>query len=70
MAADLKDSEAMINMGSIYEQGYEGIAVDHAKAFNYYEEACKLGNSKAYFHIGLMYENGRYVRKDINQAVE
>lgn len=43
-------------MGTIYENGYEGIAVDRAKAFNCYEEASKLNNPMAFFHLGLMYE--------------
>ena len=56
-------------MGLIYEQGYEGVAIDFAKAFNAYEEASKLGNAKADFHLGLMYEAGKYVKKDINYAI-
>lgn len=66
----MKDAEALINMGTIYESGYEGVAIDYAKAFNSYEEAAKLRNANAEFHIGLMYEAGRYVKKDINYAVE
>jgi TPR repeat protein len=56
MAADLKDPIALINLGTIYEDGYEGVAPDRAKAFNCYEEASKLNNALAYFHLGLMYE--------------
>lgn len=56
MAAELKDPEALINMGSIYEDGYDGVKPDFVLAFNCYEEATKLGNAKAFFHLGLMYE--------------
>jgi len=55
-AAELKDPSALINMGSIYEEGYEGINPDAAKAFNCYEEASKLNFPLAYYHLGLMYE--------------
>ena len=56
MSAELKDPEALLNMGSIYEDGYEGVKPDFVMAFNCYEEASKLGNPKAYFNLGLMYE--------------
>lgn len=64
MAAEHQDSEAHINMGMIYEHGYEGVPMDYAKAFNSYETAAKLGNPKAEFHLGLMYETGKYVKKE------
>ncbi len=56
MAADLNDAEALLNLGSIYETGYDGVKPDFVQAFNCYEQAQKLGNAKAFFHMGLMYE--------------
>lgn len=57
-------------MGVIYESGYEGVPIDFAKAFECYEEAAQFQNPKAEFHLGLMYETGRYVKKDMNFAIE
>ena len=56
MAAELKDPEALLNMGSIYEAGYDGGNPDFVLAFKCYEEASKLGNSNACFNLGQMYE--------------
>ena len=40
-AAEMKDGQALINLGTIFEEGYDGVAPDRAKAFNCYEEASK-----------------------------
>jgi TPR repeat protein len=55
-AGEMKDPQALINLGTIFEEGYEGVAPDRLKAYNCYEEASKLNNPLAFFHLGLMYE--------------
>ncbi len=38
------------------------------KAFNYYQEAKKRGSRLAIHALGAYYENGYFVKKDIEQA--
>ena len=60
---------AMNDLGYIYQHGY-GMAVDYAKALDYYEKAATLGNPHALNNLGYVYENGLGVTKDYQKAMD
>jgi len=39
------------------------------KAFNLYKDAANMGNKIAQFNLGILYENGIGIKKDIDQAI-
>jgi TPR repeat protein len=44
--------------------------MDEKKAFEYWQLSAVQGHAFAQFNLGLCYENGRGVAKDIKKAVE
>lgn len=46
----------------------EKIKCDYAKALEWYKKAAKQGNDYSMYQIGLFYERGLGVRKDLQQA--
>jgi len=61
------DSNAMYNLGHIYEHGV-GVQQDYSKAKQLYEKAIELENSNAMNNLGYMYFIGKGVQKDYNKA--
>ena len=63
------DSYALCIMGSslIYSSGVEK---DYARGVEYTKRACKLDNAVAYADLGIYYENGYGVSKDLKMAEE
>jgi|GEM_PF-337016 len=57
------DSAAFL--GSYYER-----KEDFKKAYSYYKKGAEHNNGKACFGLGILYEKGRGVEKDINKAKE
>ncbi|CRF50309.1 hypothetical protein HHE06_01320 [Helicobacter heilmannii] len=43
---------------------------DYAKALQYYQKAADMGETRAYFDLGLMYFNGNGVAKDYSKALQ
>ena len=65
---DVKDAEAMFNLGCEYRDGKYGFARDYAKALELYQRAGELGFTKSYCSIGYAYSNGRGVEVDKKKA--
>jgi TPR repeat protein len=42
---------------------------DYDGAFEYFTKAAELGNANAHYKLGLMYEDGEGVEKDVEKAV-
>ncbi len=52
-----------------YERG-AGVAVDLAKAYNYYKRAADLGHARAIYNVGLFNEKGIVVPQNAKLARE
>jgi TPR repeat protein len=70
-AADLGNSQALVEMGTCYWNGKGVPAKDYAKAFECYKQAADLGNSQALVKMGTCYRTGNGVpAKDYAKAFE
>jgi len=54
--------------GEKYFHGYYGTKVNYTKALKWYRKAAELGHKTAQCQLGIMYENGNGVAKDLNEA--
>ncbi|GBC10321.1 hypothetical protein RclHR1_09520006 [Rhizophagus clarus] len=59
---------AINRLGCCYKFGI-GMNIYLQKAFELYQKAANLGNIKAQFNLGKIYENGKGVEKDMDQAI-
>jgi TPR repeat protein len=66
-AAGAGDTEAMLKLGWMYQNGLDVIQ-DYDKAKQYYRKARDLGDTEALNYLGSLYENGLGVVRDYNQA--
>lgn len=58
-AAQAGNSDAMVNLGSIYLKGIpEIIQKSYKKAFDFFQEATKKENTTAMIHLSEMYRQG------------
>lgn len=62
-----QNSEALFNLGKIYEKGL-GVSVNYKKAKDFYELAARKGNSEALLKLDCFYEKGLGVDKDSKKA--
>lgn len=67
--ADNNHLPAIINYASRLKKGYDG-EIDLKKSFEYYQKAVALGDKRAMYELGLFYENGDVVAKDLHKALE
>ena len=68
-AADAGDTDAMSNLGLLYENG-QGVPQDCAKAAELYQKAADAGDTRALKYLGVLYNNGRGVPQDYAKAAE
>ena len=61
---------SMFHLGTLYYYGECGIVNDFSQAFNYFKQASEKGNRPALYYLGLCYEYGRGVPKDMTKAKE
>jgi hypothetical protein len=61
------DSQAMFNVGYMYEYGL-GVGKNHCEALQWYRRAADQGDPYAEINIGLAYDNGRCVSENSNEA--
>lgn len=61
-------TEALFQLGSIYEDGY-GVQADYQMAFDYYDKSAATGNIEALAHKAILEEQGKGVAKNIEQAI-
>jgi TPR repeat protein len=57
-AAAAGNTDAMINLGRLYEQGL-GVAQDYGKALEWFRKALEAGNSDAMINLTRLYEQGQ-----------
>ena len=66
-AADAGDTDAMSNLGLLYENG-QGVPQDCAKAAELYQKAADAGDTRALKYLGVLYKNGWGVPQDYAKA--
>jgi uncharacterized protein len=62
------DVDACFALGQRYFQGDE-VTHDYKKAFSWFSEAAKLGSIGGWVYMGMFYENGWGIEKDIVEAI-
>ncbi|AWC24556.1 Putative beta-lactamase HcpC precursor [Aminobacter sp. MSH1] len=68
--ADSGNAEALVLLGDLYRPGGPGmVAMDPAKAFDFYRKAVALGYDAAKLRIGEMTAIGQGVAKDVNAGI-
>ncbi|MCP4430516.1 MAG: sel1 repeat family protein [Gammaproteobacteria bacterium] len=67
--ADKGNTTAMINLANLFQQG-KGVSENHEHAFKYIVEAARLGDSRAQYELGIEYEKGILVSRDIDKAAK
>ena len=72
--ADKGDAEARLAMEeyayAFYSGNRDGIDINFATAFKYYDKLTEYGNERAMYNVGLLYEYGLGVSQDHEKAVE
>lgn len=68
VSAEKGDVQAMLALGSLYEQGI-GTARNFTSALQIYEKAAFAGSADGYFRQGICYEVGMGAAVDIGKAV-
>ena len=63
-------AEAQNYLGSWYENGENGLAVDYQEAFRWYKKAAEQGYDLAQINIGYLYDNGLGVKENKREAVK
>jgi len=66
-AANAGDTNAMVNLGFMYERG-NGIPRNLAEAINWYGKAANAGNTYGMRNLGTLYRDGIGVAKNITEA--
>lgn len=61
---------SLFHLGAIYYYGDGGQTIDFSKAYKFFKSAADEGNCPAKYYLGLCYEYGRGVPKDITKAIE
>lgn len=61
------NAAAECSLGMCYQYGY-GTKIDYEKARSFYEASAKQGLGLAYYRMGLLYEQGLGVTKDVRMA--
>jgi len=69
-AAEQDEVRAMIALANLYRITGGGIASDAKKEFEWLSKAANLGDMTAQYRVGKMYERGRGVKQDYEQAVK
>ena len=68
MNAERGQSQAMLNLGLLYEQGL-GVARNFTKALEWYQKAGNAGEGEGYMRAGQCYEIGIGTTADMTKAV-
>lgn len=59
---------SLFHLGAIYYYGDGGHATDFSQSFRYFKLAADKGNKPAMYYLGLCYEYGRGIPKDLSRA--
>ena len=68
-AAEKGNAQAMLTLGSFYEQGI-GVARNYSKTLEWYEKAAKAGQPEGYYNMGVCYEIGMGAGSDMAKSVQ
>ena len=68
-AVENGQTEAMLGLASLYEQGL-GVSRDHTKAFEWYQKAAEAGLAAGYYQVGMAYESGKGVTASRDEAIK
>ena len=66
-AAEQGHIQAQLNLGNIYEIGYEALQ-DYKEAIKWYRKAAEQVDTKGQLRMGIMYEYGKGVTKNCIEA--
>lgn len=69
-AAEMDYPDALYTIGNAYSFGNYGLQIDYGASFSYCLRAAQLGNAKAMFAIGNMYDRGIGIAEDKELAVQ
>ena len=64
------NSEAIFRVGQVYYHGERGIKQDKDEGLKWFHRAMKEGSGRAAYILGVAYEHGDGVDKDIDKAIE
>ena len=67
-AMELGSAEAMVKVGSFCLSGFHAAKIDHKKAFNLFEQACKLKAKGSAYLLGRMLLNGDGCSRDLEKG--
>jgi TPR repeat protein len=62
------DRKSQLLLGTLYEDGKQGVQKDLAKAARWYRKAAKQGYAQAQYNLGLLYEDGKGMPQDYYEA--
>ncbi len=65
--AEKGNPQAMVNLGTLYENGV-GVRRNFTKAFEWYDKAATAGNPEGYMRVGAAYEIGVGTQVDLEKA--
>lgn len=68
--ANLNDRYCIEKLANVYKFGWFGVITDYKKSFEIFNKLIMLNYYNAYNDIAWFYENGYYVEKDPNKAIE
>ena len=63
-----EEAELLGRKGEDYLHGNNGLEQDYKKSFEYSVKAAELGYARANTVLGILYENGFYVKQDYEKA--
>ncbi len=69
-ACDKGDAERCNEIGDAYQFGWDDLEINYDEAAVYQEKACSGGSVEGCTSLGLLYFEGRGVKKDFNKALE
>ena len=61
------NTTALINLANMFQQG-QGVTENQKEAMHYVVRAAKLGDSRAQHELGIAYEKGTVLERDIEKA--
>lgn len=67
--AELKNDQAMANLGLMYLKG-EGVTKDFLKAKEWFEKGSEYGNDSANYNLALMYQGAIGIPEDQEKAIQ
>jgi TPR repeat protein len=68
--ADTGDRSSQLLLGSLYEEGKQGLQKNLKKAAHWYRKAADQGDAQAQYNLGLLYEEGKGMSQDYYAAAQ